>query len=213
MKTWLITARIWSSRSICALDNRLGLKIHLSLVDKIQSTGMKCVGLIWTYILGSFKTWRRLFLEDRLLIVDFRLGRFRCSFSLFSFSTTRGRCWALVLSQLEIRLTQPIEMLENLPKVKCDVAFIGSFIMRYIFLKIYFGAGLKITHCMTVRVINMSHTWLLSNADATTSSKWICWLILIRNCLYKENTARQKTYKPSIACIENIYQHLKFCTA
>ena len=30
MKTWLMTARIWSSRSICALDNRLGLKHRLN---------------------------------------------------------------------------------------------------------------------------------------------------------------------------------------
>ena len=100
MKTWLITARIWSSRSICALDNRLGLKYRLIPVRKLSGKNSlsqsrtevylaRFRGIArWfdsiTYILGSFNAWRS-WLLTLLLTVDLRLCRFPCSFSLYSF--------------------------------------------------------------------------------------------------------------------------------
>ena len=130
MKTWLITARIWSSRSICALDNRLGLKYRLiSYTANLYNFGQKnrwasqeCkfyrldFDVKHVIYSQSLTFWAPLMLEE----VDFWLFFW---LSIFDFAVSRAPFHFIVFISLETKWRpsgyfQPIISLDRVGEIK-----------------------------------------------------------------------------------------------
>ena len=125
MKTWLITVRIWSSRSICALDNRLGLKYRLisyNFGQKNRWASQECkfyrldFDVKHVIYSQSLTLWAPLMLEE----VDFWLFFW---LSIFDFAVFRAPFHFTVFILLEIQWRpsayfQPIISLDRVRDIK-----------------------------------------------------------------------------------------------